>query len=331
MTFPTELLLKCWFLAGPTASGKTATALELAERINAEIVALDSMTLYRGMDIGTAKPTPDEQSRVRHHLIDVVDPQEEFSVAEYVSAATEACLAIRDRGRIPLFVGGAGLYLRTMLRGVFEGPPADWSLRRRLEETARSEGPAALHDRLRQIDAATAARLHPNDERRIIRALEVFELTGQPLSVLHNHGPKPIDQRPQHVYWISPPRDLLYQRIEARVDQMFADGLLGEVRNLMEHHGPLSHTARQALGYKEVIDWFESEVKLANPRSGESLESTPMESMKDLADLIKTRTRQFAKRQLTWFRNLEECRAVELSGDQSTTDLADVIMRMSEA
>lgn len=331
MTFPTELLLKCWFLAGPTASGKTAAALELAERINAEIVALDSMTLYRGMDIGTAKPTADEQSRVQHHLIDVADPREEFSVADYIFAARNACLEISHRGRIPLFTGGAGLYLRAILRGVFEGPSADWSLRRRLEETARIDGSRVLHDRLTRIDADTARRLHPNDERRIIRALEVFELTGQPLSVFQRHGPKPIDQRPRHVYWLSPPRDWLYGRIDARVDQMFADGLLREACNLVEHRGPLSHTARQALGYKEIIDWLEAETDFGNPSPDDSPQSIRSESEKNLVELIKTRTRQFAKRQLTWFRNLEECRALELSGDQPAADVADMILRMSES
>lgn len=329
-TFPTELLLKCWFLAGPTASGKTAASLELAERIHGEIVAMDSMTLYRGMDIGTAKPTSSEQSRVRHHLVNLIDPRDEFSVAEYISAATQACLEITARGHVPLFTGGTGLYLRGLLRGVFQGPAADWSIRRRLEETARSAGPGSLHERLTRVDVETARRLHPNDERRVIRALEVFELTGQPLSVFQNHGPKPIDQRPHRVYWLSPPRDWLYRRIDARVDQMFADGLVQEVRNLVEHHGPLSHTARQGLGYKEVIDWSESGLHCGTSHPADSGEYPPVATLNELIELIKTRTRQFAKRQHTWFRNLDECHAVPLSGDESPGDVAQAIIRMSE-
>ena len=258
MAFPVELLLKCWFLAGPTACGKTAVSLRLAEQINAEIVALDSMTLYRGMDIGTAKPSQAERSHIGHHLIDLLDPHEEFSLGEYILAAEAACRDIVSRGRTPLFVGGTGLYLRGLLRGVFEGPPADWTIRHRLEDMARSDGSGSLHFQLQQVDAISARRLHPNDHRRIIRALEVFELMGQPLSSLQQHGPRPDHQRPNRVYWLSPPRDWLYRRIDARVEQMFANGLIDEVRHLINRTEPLSHTARQALGYNEVIDWCES-------------------------------------------------------------------------
>lgn len=329
MTFPIELLLKSWFLVGPTASGKTAASLELAARIDAEIVALDSMTIYRGMDIGTAKPTSEERSRIRHHLIDIVDPRHDFSVAAYMTAAAQACQDIVDRGRVPLFVGGAGLYLRALLRGVFQGPSADWSIRKRLEETARTSGLLALHDRLSRIDPDTARRLHPNDERRVIRALEVFELTGQPLSALQQHGPRPIDQRPSHVYWLAPPREWLYGRIDTRVEQMLADGLLVEVRNLVERHGPLSHTARQALGYKEVIDWIESKPDPGNRAINGFIGDgsiTPVE----VVELIKTRTHQFAKRQQTWFRNLEECHAVVISADDTPAQVTQTILRMSD-
>ena len=169
-------------LTGPTASGKTALALDLAERLDAEIVALDSMTVYRGMDIGTAKPTAAERARVPHHLIDVLDPWESLTVAWWLEHATAACRDITSRGKRPLFVGGTPFYLKALLHGLFPGPPADEELRRALESEAASTGVAALHARLAAIDPKTAARLHPNDVRRVVRAIEVHTLTGKPIS-----------------------------------------------------------------------------------------------------------------------------------------------------
>ena len=330
MAFSKELLSACWFLAGPTACGKTAASLCLADRIRAEIVAMDSMTLYRGMDIGTAKPTPEERSVVPHHLIDILDPQDEYSLAEYLVAAEAACRDIRSRGRTPLFVGGTGLYLRGLLRGVFEGPSADWELRRRWEEIAQTSGPQALWEQLHVVDPATAGRLHPNDQRRIIRALEVFELTGQRLSTLQTEGARPSTDRPRHVYWISPPRDWLYRRIEQRVDQMFANGLIEEVRQLLSQPEALSHTARQALGYKEMIDWLETHLSPRERTDPLAVEQKSSEIVSEVAPLIQMRTRQFAKRQHTWFRNLVECQPLVIRGHESASDIADAIVRASD-
>ena len=328
MAFPVDLLLKCRFLAGPTASGKTAVSLHLAQQIDAEIVALDSMTLYRGMDIGTAKPSLDERSRVRHHLIDLLDPHQEFSIAEYLDAAEIACLEIISRGHTPLFVGGTGLYLRSLLRGVFDGPSADWTIRHRLEEQERHSGSGTLHDQLVRIDPKTALRLHPNDRRRIIRALEVFELTGKPLSSLQQNGPRPECQRPGQICWLSPPRDWLYQRIDLRVTQMFEEGLIEEVARLLERPAPIGQTARQGLGYKEVIDWFEADPSYPDRRSGSEsgmFRDASTENIRDLAACIRTRTRQFAKRQHTWFRNLEECHPVLIDGTETPRQMAELI------
>ena len=183
MPFSPEILRPCWVLAGPTAVGKSAVALELAERLGAEILGLDSMTLYRGLEIGTAKPSPEDRSRVPHHLFDLLAPDAEFSIAEYLQAAEQACRDILARGKIPLFVGGTGLYLRGLLRGLFEGPCANWEIRQRLEQREQTAGPGTLHRDLQQVDPTAALALHPNDQRRVIRALEVFELTGKPLSV----------------------------------------------------------------------------------------------------------------------------------------------------
>lgn len=315
MQFPIDILSQCVFLCGPTACGKTAVSLALAQQLNAEIVGLDSMTLYRGMDIGTAKPSAAERAVVPHHLIDVIDPHEEFSLADYLTTAEHVCREIVARGRRPLFVGGTGLYLRGVLRGVFEGPSADWDLRQQLEEQLQRVGCEALHRELAQIDPQAAARLHPNDTRRVIRAIEVYRLTGRTLSSHHEQQARPENERPRHVYWLSPPRDWLYQRVNVRVEQMFAEGLLAEVRRLMQLEKPLSHTARQGLGYKEVIDWFEA---------GHHDDDAPDAA---LVDLIQTRTRQFAKRQHTWFRNLEECTTMEIDGQESTVQLAKRIAR----
>ncbi len=311
--FPVDLLAQCLFLCGPTACGKTALSLALAERFDAEIVSLDSMTLYRGMNIGTAKPSRAEQARVRHHLIDILDPHEEYSLADYLTAAEACCRDIVARHRRPLFVGGTGLYLRGVLRGVFEGPAADWDLRKQLEEQLSHDGAVALHRELQQIDPPTAIRLHPNDTRRVIRAIEVFRLTGRAMSEHHEQLARPTDERPRHVYWLSPPREWLYQRINDRVEQMFEQGLLNEVRQLKELPQGLGQIARQGLGYKEVLDW------LASPAS-EAITPTA-----ELIDLIQTRTRQFAKRQHTWFRNLEECAAIEITGQEPTAELVDQI------
>ncbi|MSR57525.1 MAG: tRNA (adenosine(37)-N6)-dimethylallyltransferase MiaA [Planctomycetaceae bacterium] len=306
MQLPDTLLQQCWFLAGPTAVGKTALSLELAERLGAEIVALDSMTFYRGMDIGTAKPDAATRAQVPHHLLDILDPHEEFSLADYLRAVEQVCGEIFARNRVPLFVGGTGLYLRTVLRGVLEGPPADWVIRRRWEQFALSQGEPALHARLAEVDPTLAQKLHPNDVRRIIRGLEVFELTGVRLSQQQQQPPRPVAVRSQHVYWLSPPRDWLSARIDARVRQMFDDGLIEEVSRLLEAEKPLSRTARQALGYKEVINHLERGTGRA-----------------EVLELVQTRTRQFSKRQHTWFRNLEECRAIEIRGDENPSALVN--------
>jgi tRNA dimethylallyltransferase len=309
MHFDRHLLQRCWFLAGPTACGKSAAGCELAEMLDAEIVALDSMSLYRGMDVGTAKPDLAMRARVPHHLIDLLDPHEEFSLADYVQAAEAAALAIADRGRVPLFVGGTGLYLRGVLRGVFQGPPADWTLRRELEALAEREGLDAVHTRLKQADPVLAMRLHPQDLRRVIRGIEVFELTGLPLSVQQRQEPLPADERPRHVYWLHPPRAWLHARIDRRVEEMFGAGLIAEVDLLLARERPPGKTASQALGYKEVLEHLKG--RLALP---------------DAVELIQTRTRQFAKRQYTWFRNLVECTAIDIIGTESPRDIAERIL-----
>ncbi len=279
----------CVILTGPTGSGKSTLALQLADRINAEIIAADSMTLYRGMDIGTAKPTEVERARVRHHLLDVLDPSESASVAWWLEQAAASVADIRARGKTPLIVGGTPLYLKAMLFGIFDSPPADTALRQRLEVEAQHEGVEKLHARLHAADPITARRLHVNDVRRVVRALEVFELTGKPISSFQTQWSKPVstDHYPltrDHLYCLDLPREELYARIDKRVESMIAAGWMEEVRRLREN--VLSREAARALGYNEL---------------GQVLDGK--QSLPDAVALIQQRSRQFAKRQLTWFRN----------------------------
>ncbi|MCH2210106.1 MAG: tRNA (adenosine(37)-N6)-dimethylallyltransferase MiaA [Fuerstiella sp.] len=309
MKFPAELLKQCWFLTGPTAVGKTSATLRIAKDFNAEILSLDSMAVYRRMDIGTAKPTQSERQSVLHHLIDLADPHHEFSVAEYLRAAVSAVEDVLSRGRIPLFAGGTGLYLRAILRGLFDGPPANWSLRHRMEQLAQQHGPEYLYHQLITVDPPTAARLHVNDQRRIIRALEVYEVTGVRLSAQQKNAVLPVSQQPAAVFWLEPNREWLCDRIDRRVEEMMQRGLLEETRRLLNICPAPGRTARQALGYRELIAHLEDGLPL-----------------QECVDLIRVRTRQFAKRQHTWFRNMEECCSISVRPDESECQLVDRIL-----
>jgi tRNA dimethylallyltransferase len=301
-------LQRAIYLTGPTAVGKTAVGVALARRLGAEIVAMDSLTIYRGLDIGTAKPTPAERGGIPHHLIDVVDPWESASVAEYREWALEAVASIEGRGRRALFVGGTALYLKTLLRGLFDGPGTDPDLRRRLDQEAESEGEAALHSRLAGLDPAAAARLHPNDRRRVIRALEVIELTGQPLSALQVEHQWPAPAGVQ-VYALELPRATLYDRINRRVKGFFDAGLVEEVRTLLSGAQPMGIGPAQGIGYREVIAMLAGQADLA-----------------ETIDLVQTRSRQFAKRQATWFRGLEEVRPFPIEPAEDPEAVADRLM-----
>jgi tRNA dimethylallyltransferase len=286
----------CWFLSGPTAGGKTAVGVELARRIGAEIISLDSMALYRGLDIGTAKPTPAERQAIPHHLVDILDPHEEYSLAQYLQRAEAAAREIRSRGRAVLFVGGTPLYLKGLLRGIFEGPPADPQLRHSLQEEARRGLPGHLHGKVAEIDPQAAARLHPNDTRRLIRALEVYAKTGIPISRWQQQFDVGRTADACRVAVLDWPKEILHERIEARVDAMFAAGLVAEVERLLALAQPLSRTARQAVGYREVIQYIQGEFGL-----------------EETVALVKQHTRQLAKRQGTWLRSLSECRFVAVA------------------
>ena len=298
----------CWFLTGATAVGKSQLSLDLATQLGAEIISMDSMTIYRGMDIGTAKPSTKEQASVPHHMIDIVDPDEEYSIARYLEEAHARVADIKQRGREVLFVGGTPLYLKALLRGLNSGPPADWKLREQIEAEVAEFGNRALYERLEQLDPVAASQIHPHDTRRLIRAVEVFRTTGQPIShsqMQFDEGRAAEDCR---VFVLRRPREEQYERINDRVDQMIEKGLEAEVRELLDGGKELGRTAKQAVGYQEMLEYFEHgdhELMTSN---------------------IKTRTRRFAKRQGTWFRSLSECRFHDVTGNVDSEEIAHSIV-----
>ena len=283
-------------ICGPTASGKTALAAELALRFGGEVVSADSMQVYRRMDIGTAKPTRSEQRGVPHHMIDVAEPEENYSVARYVADAVPIVDGILARGKLPIIAGGTGLYIDHLVAGRQFAPfQPDSGLRPQLQARARQEGLPALYAQLAQVDPDAAGNIHPNDEKRIIRALEVFLSTGKPLSQ-HDRESRALPSRytPLTIVLNFAQRPHLWERIDRRVDQMMAQGLEGEVRALLESGIPPDCTAMQAIGYKELA---------AAIRSGLPVQSG--------AEEVKLRSRQYAKRQLTWFRRSRDARWFE--------------------
>lgn len=272
-------------ICGPTATGKTETGILVARELGGEVVSADSMMVYRGMDIGTAKPTREERQGVPHHLIDIVDPDAAFSVALYQELAEKRIADIHARGRLPLLVGGTGLYIRAVVdRYRFVAAP-DPALRRRLAEEARAAGPDALHARLAAVDPVAAARIHPHNVRRVIRALEVYYRTGEPISRFQDLDGYTAAKYRLWMFGLTMEREQLYRRIEERVDRMIEAGLVEEVRRLLERGYSRGLTSMQALGYKEIAAYLQGEVTL-----------------EEAVRLIKRNTRRFAKRQLTWFR-----------------------------
>lgn len=305
-------LERCWFVTGPTASGKSEVGIELALRLGGEILSLDSMSVYRLMDIGTAKPTAQQRQRVPHHLIDLVWPDETYSLARYLDDAAKAVADILARDRVPVFVGGTPLYLKALLRGMFEGPPPDEALRAELRREAERNAPGYLHAQLARVDSQAAAKLHPNDTKRLIRALEVFRTTGRPISQWQQEFDRPVPRHRCHVFALEWDKAHLNKRIERRVDRMFEAGLIEEVRTIQSGDHPLGATAAQALGYREVLDHLAGEISGA-----------------ECVGLVKRHTRQFAKRQRTWFRSLSECRRVPLEEDTPTGEAVDTILRQT--
>ena len=272
-------------ITGPTASGKSALALDLAEVLNGEIICVDSLTVYRGFEIGSAKPTHEQRQRVPHHLLDLCLPTDPFTASDFRVAATAAIQEITGRGKCPILSGGTGLYLRSLLRGLNKAPGEDPALREALRTRLEHEGGEALLAELAKVDPDTAQRLHPNNRNRIIRALEVFHTSGVPLSQFqseHGFSESPYDALQ---FCLDLPRQELYRRIDDRVDAMLAAGLLAEVQGLLQAGVSADCKPLQAIGYKEVVAYLQGAYDQA-----------------EMTRLIKRNTRHFAKRQLTWFR-----------------------------
>lgn len=310
-SFP-PLVDQCWILTGPTAAGKSTVAAQLAELLGAEILSLDSMAVYRGMDIGTAKPTAEQRARTAHHLIDLVDPTEDFSVAAYLQQAHRAVAELLSAGKTPLFVGGTPMYLKAVIRGFDPGPPADWEFRRQVDEDVRRYGAEALHQRLMQVDPLAAHRLHPHDVRRMTRALEVAYVTGQPLShrqIQFERGRAAADCRVFALRWS---RAELHRRIEARVTGMFQAGLVEETAGLLQRYRDLSRTAAMAVGYREVIAHLRSQ--------------TPADQTVQTVQAVQAHTRQLARRQETWMRSFSEIRAVPMDAHIAPAAVAEQLL-----
>lgn len=301
---------KITLLLGCTAGGKTEVALQLARHLNAEILSVDSMQVYRRMDIGTAKPTPRQQAAVPHHLIDVVEPGESFSVAQYVEMADRAIADITGRGGRVLAIAGTPLYLMGLMYGLFEGPSADPAFRAGLRDRASDKGIAALHAELVEVDAAAAERIHPNDLKRIERALEVWHATGRPLSEQQQQWSSESLRYPATFVGIRRDKDDNSQRINERVRTMIARGLVDEVRGLMSEPAGLGPQARQALGYAEIIAHLEGRM-----------------SLDEAAEQIKIGTRRFAKHQRTWFRKFRTATWVDVAAKDSVESIVERLAR----
>jgi tRNA dimethylallyltransferase len=301
-------------IVGCTGSGKGAVARELTRRTNAEIISMDAMKVYRRMDIGTAKPSAQARAETPFHLLDVVEPSEEFSVARYVALADRAISEIRARNRPVLICGGTILYLKALIQGLFEGPGADPELRAGLHARAEQVGSAVLHQELRRIDPAAAERIHPNDLRRIVRALEVYELTGKPISALQSQWDRGRSRIQASLIGLRRSSEDQRRRTNARVDRMMEAGLVGEVRTLLAEPLPLSRTARQAVGYAEIIEYLGGET-----------------SLEQAIERIKINTRQFAKSQRTWFRRFREIDWVDATPDSTAEDLVPTILQRLES
>ena len=274
-------------VAGPTASGKTAMGIALAQEYGGEIVSADSMQVYRGMDIGTAKATAEERAAAVHHMLDVAEPEENYSVSLYVTQAQKVCEDIIARGKIPIIVGGTGLYIDSLLRGSDFAPVAeDEALRLRLSAEYEAMGPEAMHRRLAEIDPERAAKLAPTDKRRIVRAIEIFMLSGK-TATEHDRDTQARPPRFDAAFMVMnyADRAKLYERIDRRVDIMVEEGLFDEVQGLLDRGVPADCTAMQAIGYKEAALALRGEI-----------------SRHEAAQLIKQGSRRYAKRQLTWFR-----------------------------
>jgi len=302
-----RLKLPC--LVGPTASGKTALALELSAQTGCALISLDSMQVYRGMDIGTAKATAAEREAAPHHMLDLVEPSERYDVARYLDEVREVLAELSEEGRAYLFVGGTAFWLQALLHGLFDGPPREPAVRERLEAVLSEEGGDALFAQLERVDPVTAARLHPNDTRRVVRALEVHELTGAPLSEQQRewgwHGSEGGTKRDGRVVALVSGGEAYEERLRSRVEEMLDAGWVEEALAIRDGCG-FGPTAEKALGYREVLSLADGELERGT-----------------CVDEITLRTRQFARKQRTWYRKLDEALWIEALEDRDLSVVAE--------
>lgn len=302
-------------IVGPTAVGKTDISIRLAQRLNGEIISADSMQIYKFMDIGTAKPMPEEQQGIPHHLMDIIPPGAAFSVADYQAIARKTITEVIDRRRLPILVGGTGLYVRAVVDPYnFIPADTDWQLREKLKAQASEAGIAALYSWLKDVDPAAAERIHPNDERRIIRALEVYQTTGEPLSFWEQQVDRGRQRYDLLMIGLTRPREQIYGRINARVDMMVQAGLIEEARRLLAQGLDQNFIASQAIGYKELFSYLQGS-----------------EGLNDALERLKMNTRRYAKRQLTWFRADPRINWLDVSKYQQPNELVDDVLQMVAA
>ncbi|MHC5076814.1 MAG: tRNA (adenosine(37)-N6)-dimethylallyltransferase MiaA [Planctomycetota bacterium] len=291
-------------ILGVTASGKSRLAFELAKKLDAEIISIDSMKIYRRMDIGTAKPLPQVRKEIPYHLIDVVEPSESFSVARFLSLADESIEQIRGKGKPVIAVGGTALYLKTLLYGLFEGPGENEQIRNRLRKRAKHDGLEILHEELTKIDPEAAQNISFNDEKRIIRALEVFELTGRPISSMQKQFDANTTRHDWTIIGLRRSKEIESMRINARVKKMMDEGLLEEVESLLAEEIPLSKQARCAIGYAELINYLQGHGNL-----------------EEAVENIKKNTRRLAKGQRTWFKRFQNVNWIDAREDENNKQI----------
>ncbi len=298
--------MKTIVITGPTCSGKTAAAVELAEKIHGEIISADSRQIYRHMDIGTAKPSFSERARVPHHLIDILEPDESYTASDFKREAEKKILEITSAGKQALVAGGTGLYIRSLVYGISSGPGADKKVRASLETMASEQGCKELHMKLRRADPETAARIHPNDKRRIIRALEIYQTTGRAPSEVRrweSAGSGYI------IIGLNMPRENLYSAINARVEQMFREGFIDEVKFLLKKFPAENLQSLEALGYREIAGMLKG-----------------LSTLEETKEKIKSSTRGYARRQLTWMRKEKKTIWIEITSDSAKKNITNKIM-----
>jgi tRNA dimethylallyltransferase len=293
-----------FLILGVTASGKGRLAFELAQSLGAEIISIDSMKVYRRMDIGTAKPPAEARQRIKYHLIDIVEPSDSFSVAAFLDAALQAMEQIKGRNKPIITVGGTALYIKALLYGLFEGPGTNQQIRAELKARAEAEGLGELHSELTNIDPVAAERINPNDSKRIIRALEVYQLTGKPISSLQKQWDRRDTQHDWTIIGLQREKTDTSGRINKRVKKMITAGFVDEVKSLLAEEKPLSRQARCAIGYAEIIEYLNGHI-----------------SSEDAVELIKKNTRRLAKNQRTWFKTFKNVHWLDIEPDESQENI----------